>query len=157
MFVVIRMEPECHTKWNEPEREKHISYINAYIWNLEEWHRWTYLQSRTRDADAENRHVCARGTGRVNCTERAVLTSMLYIHNVCVQQTASGKLLYGTGGSAWCSVMTQRHGTGSEQGQEGGSRGRGYNYMYVTDSHCCKMKTNTTLYGNYPPIKKLIN
>ena len=24
----------CHTEWSEPEREKQISYINAYMWNL---------------------------------------------------------------------------------------------------------------------------
>ena len=45
MFVVIGMEPESHTKWNEPEREKYISYINAYIWNLEKWHRGTYCRA----------------------------------------------------------------------------------------------------------------
>ena len=26
---------ECHTEWNESEREKQILYINAYLWNLE--------------------------------------------------------------------------------------------------------------------------
>ena len=33
----------CHTEWSEPEREKQISYINTYMWNLERWYRWTYL------------------------------------------------------------------------------------------------------------------
>ena len=31
----------CHTEWNKSETEKQISYINAYIWNLERWHRYT--------------------------------------------------------------------------------------------------------------------
>ena len=75
---------------------------------------------------------------------------MLYIHNVCVQQIASGKLLYGTGGSAWCPVMTQRHGTGSEQGQEGGSRGRGYMYMY--NWFTLLYSRNTTLESNYTRV-----
>ena len=31
------------------EREKQISYINTYIWNLENWHKSSYLQSKNRD------------------------------------------------------------------------------------------------------------
>ena len=41
----------CHTEWSKSEREKQISYINGYIWNLEKWYGWTYLQGRNRDAD----------------------------------------------------------------------------------------------------------
>ena len=44
----------CHTEWSKSEREKQILYINAYIWNLEKWYRWTYLQGRNRNADIEN-------------------------------------------------------------------------------------------------------
>ena len=36
----------CHTDWSKPERENQILYINAYMWNLEKWYRWTYLQGR---------------------------------------------------------------------------------------------------------------
>ena len=43
---------DCHTEWSKPEREKQISYINAYMWNLEKWHRWTGLQRRNK------RHRC---------------------------------------------------------------------------------------------------
>ena len=25
---------DCHTEWCKSEREKQISYINAYMWNL---------------------------------------------------------------------------------------------------------------------------
>ena len=32
---------DCHTEWSKLEREKQISYINAYMWKLEKWHRWT--------------------------------------------------------------------------------------------------------------------
>ena len=28
------------------EREKQISNIKTYTWNLEKWYRWSYLQSR---------------------------------------------------------------------------------------------------------------
>ena len=44
----------CHTEWSKSEIEKQISYINAYIWNLEKWYRWAYLQGRNRKADKEN-------------------------------------------------------------------------------------------------------
>ena len=26
---------DCHIEWSKSEREKQISYINAYMWNLE--------------------------------------------------------------------------------------------------------------------------
>ena len=45
----------CHTEWCKSEREKQILYINAYIWNLEKWYWWTYLQGSSGDADIENR------------------------------------------------------------------------------------------------------
>ena len=44
----------------------------------------------------------------------------------CVKQIASGNLLYITGSSARCSVITYMGGMGGE----GGSRGRGYMYTY---------------------------
>ena len=48
-------------EWSESEREKQTSYINAYTWNLEKWYRWSYLQSRTRDIDVENKHMGTKG------------------------------------------------------------------------------------------------
>ena len=39
---------DCHTEWSKSEREKNISYINACMWNLEKWYRWTGLQGRNR-------------------------------------------------------------------------------------------------------------
>ena len=46
----------------------------------------------------------------------------------CIKQIASGNLLYSTGSSAWCSMLTQMSGLGV--GLEGGPRGRGYMYTY---------------------------
>ena len=37
--------------------EKEVSYMNAYMWNLEKWCRGTYLQSRNRDTDVENKRM----------------------------------------------------------------------------------------------------
>ena len=53
----------CQTECSKSEREKQISYVNVYIWNLEKWYRWTYLQVRSRDADAENGYVGVRREG----------------------------------------------------------------------------------------------
>ena len=38
----------CYTEWGKSEREGQIPYINEYIWNLERWYWWTYLQGRNR-------------------------------------------------------------------------------------------------------------
>ena len=28
---------DYHTEWSKSEREKQVSYINTFIWNLEKW------------------------------------------------------------------------------------------------------------------------
>ena len=33
----------------ESEEKKKIPYINIYVWNLKNWYRQSYLQSRNRD------------------------------------------------------------------------------------------------------------
>ena len=40
-----------------------VIYIDTYIWNLEKWYWWTYLQDRNRDPDAENEPVDTVGDG----------------------------------------------------------------------------------------------
>ena len=52
---------DCHTEWSKSEREKQISYINACMWNLEKWYRWTVLQGRSWDTDVENKHMDTKG------------------------------------------------------------------------------------------------
>ena len=46
----------------------------------------------------------------------------------CMKYTASGRLLYSTGGSAQCSVTTYRGKMGVGDGNE--AKGRGYMYRY---------------------------
>ena len=41
----------CYSEWSESEREKQISYINTYIWNLEKWCWWTYSRGRNKDSE----------------------------------------------------------------------------------------------------------
>ena len=31
------------------------------MWNLEKWYRWSYLQSRNRDTDIENKYIDIKG------------------------------------------------------------------------------------------------
>ena len=52
---------DCHTEWSKSEREKQISHINAYMWNLEKWYRWTSLQGRNRDTVVEKKHTDTKG------------------------------------------------------------------------------------------------
>ena len=54
------------------------SCINAHLWNLEKWYRWTYLRGRNRDTDIENRLVDVVGKGEAgtsgeSCMETYVL------------------------------------------------------------------------------------
>ena len=62
------------------EREKQISYIHAYMWNLEKWYRWTSLQDRNRDTDVE-KHMDTKGengggSGVMGWIQRLGLTYM---------------------------------------------------------------------------------
>ena len=87
------------------------------------------------DADAGRREGEA-GMSQQSSTDMSTLP--------CVKHTARGKLLCGTGSSAWCSVMTSRDG---KESQEGGS-----NCILTPESLRCTAATNTTLYSNYAPI-----
>ena len=92
----------CHTKWSKSEREKQISYIKAYMSNLEKWYRRTYLQGKNTDADVEN--GCVDGSrGRGGWDKRRLeLTYTL----PCITQIASGNLPHSTEISVYCSLMT---------------------------------------------------
>ena len=43
------MNLEPIIEWSKLEREKQISYTNAYMWNLARWYWWTYLQGNSGD------------------------------------------------------------------------------------------------------------
>ena len=53
--TTLRKKVESVIEWHKSETDKQIFYINIYIymWNLEKWYRWTYLQGKNRDADIE--------------------------------------------------------------------------------------------------------
>ena len=81
---------DCHTKWNKSEREKQVSYHITYMWNLEKWYRLTYLESRNRDIDVEDRLIdtnVGRGwmgwIGRLGLTAAAAAKSLQSCPTLC--------------------------------------------------------------------------
>ena len=76
-FAICRdVDGDCHTGWRKSEREKQILYNIAYMWNLEKWYRWTYLESRNRDIDVEKRLIDTKvGRGWMGWIGRLGLTA----------------------------------------------------------------------------------
>ena len=56
---------DYHAEWSMSYREK-ISFDITYIWNLEKRYKWTYLQSRNRLTDIENKFLATKGEGSRN-------------------------------------------------------------------------------------------
>ena len=69
-------------KFKTGQTEKQILYINTYIWNLEKWHRWPYLQSRHRDTVIEKKWPRWEGNPKKR--------EYMYMHNgftLCTAET----------------------------------------------------------------------
>ena len=143
-------EPRAwYTEWSKSEREKQWLYTNAYIWNLEIWNWWNYVQRSNGDADIENR-LMDMGGGQEGeggmCGES----------NMETYRTIS-KI-----GSQWESALWLRElkpglcnkprgvGMGREI-QQGGDIS-----TPMTDSCWGLAETNKFMYSNYPSIKQLI-
>ena len=61
------------------QKEKPMLYVNAYMWNLEKWYRWSYLQGRNSDTDVEKKYKDAkRGLGVVGWIGRMELMYITY-------------------------------------------------------------------------------
>ena len=91
--------------WHLSEREKQISYINACMWNLEKWYRRSYLQSRNRDTDVENKFMDTKGErdGEMNWEIEIDLYTLLILR---IKSIPSENVLYSPGNSTQCSVVT---------------------------------------------------
>ena len=58
-------KPKAHyTEWRKSERGKQKTYTNTYVWNVESWYWWNYLQGISRDTDRENRLMDMGWEGR---------------------------------------------------------------------------------------------
>ena len=80
IYIDVDGRKDCHTEWSKSERETQI-YINTDMWNLEKWYRWSYLQSRNRDINVENKCMDTEGErGSVGWIGSLGLT---YIHSWC--------------------------------------------------------------------------
>ena len=83
-FVEMWMDLEnCHTGWSQSEREKQLFCINAHIWNLEKWERWTYLQTRNGDRHREQTYKHQGGKGRSGRNWEIALTYMYCLCCCC--------------------------------------------------------------------------
>ena len=49
------LETVIQTEVSQKEKNKYRIYINTYMWNLENWYKGSYLQSRNGDTDVENK------------------------------------------------------------------------------------------------------
>ena len=63
----------CYTEWNKSEREKQISHINTYMWNLEKRHWWTYLQGKIRVSVMDKRIMGTAGKKKMDWIEIVAL------------------------------------------------------------------------------------
>ena len=58
-------EPRAsHTEWSKSEREIQILYTNSYIWNLERWYQWSYMQGSKGDTGITNRLLYSLAEGK---------------------------------------------------------------------------------------------
>ena len=89
-----------YTEWSKSEREEQISYIKAYIWNLERWFWCTYLQGSNGDADLENRLVDSvrEGEGGTNW-ESSTETYIWNIHMIICQTDSQWEF------AVWCKEL----------------------------------------------------
>ena len=114
-----------YTEWSKSEKEKQILYINMYIWHLERWYWWTYLQGSNGDSDRTDLWTQGWGEaeGRTN-----VESSMEHTHYLCKIDKPVG-ICYITQG-AQTRALWQPRGVRWGGWWEGGSRGRGHMYTY---------------------------
>ena len=53
-----------YTEWSKSERKTPMQYTNTYIWNLERWQQWPYMQDSKRDTDVKNSLLDSVGEGQ---------------------------------------------------------------------------------------------
>ena len=59
-WVVCR-DMDCHTEWSESKEKRKCPVLTHIVWCLKNWYRWSCLQNRNRDTDAENKHMDPEG------------------------------------------------------------------------------------------------
>ena len=56
-MVLQRVRHDWVANNNSTRQSNKYYYINAYMWNLEKWYRWSYLPSSNSDTDIDNKCV----------------------------------------------------------------------------------------------------
>ena len=122
-----------YIEWSKSERETPMQYINTYIWNLERWLWWPYMQGGKRDTDVKNRLGTLWEKARVGRFERIALKHVYYhmwnrlpVQVRCMTQCTQG----------WCTGMTLRDGMGFRMGNT---------CTPMADSCECRAKTTIIL------------
>ena len=118
--------------------------MNTYVWDLEKWYRWTYLQDKNRDEDLGNEHVDPRGSWGVDWEVGVDVCAVPH-----AKETAGENLLPSTGGSAVCSVTTSMNGMRWRRRSN-----REDLCVHIADSLHCTTETNTVK-QLYPNKKKI--
>jgi len=117
-----------HLKPSQKEKSKYHILIYIYMWKLEKWYRWTYLQGSNGDADTEKRLMDTLGSwgkeeGGMNGESSMEIYTLPYVKSI-----ANGNLLYDSGTPT--RALWQPRGVGWDGRWEGCSRGRGHVYTY---------------------------
>ena len=60
---ILSYKKECICVSFKSEREREMPYISTYIWNLEKWSQWSYVQGSKGDTDVKNRLLDSVGEG----------------------------------------------------------------------------------------------
>ena len=73
-----------YIEWSKSKRERQISYIKAYIWNLEGWYWWICSQGNNGDTDIENRLTFKgggeEGKGEINGESSMGAYTLTYVN-----------------------------------------------------------------------------
>ena len=104
-FLMRWMKLEPSIQWSQSERKTLTQYTNAYIWNLERWQQWPYIQDGKRDTDVKNSLLDSVGEGKGRMIwENNIETCILSY----VKQITSPGWMRETSARAWYTGKTQR-------------------------------------------------
>ena len=118
----MNLEPTTQSEVSQKEKDKYC--ILNHIYGIQK--KRIYLQGSSGETDIEIRLMdMGRGEERVRYMDR-VTWKLTFPY---VKQIANGNLLYGSGNSN--TAMYQPRGVGWRGKWEGGSKGRGYIYIYL--------------------------
>ena len=98
------------------------------MWNLEKWCRLSYVQSRNRDIDIENKQMDTKGEpeGGKNWEVGIDIYTLLI---VSTKEIINENILHSTGNSILCGDLNRKE-----------SQKRGYKCICIADSLCCTVE-----------------